>query len=98
MSQSRRMLKNVVDLGYGYYFDIENDLTMYDVVCFIEEFLGRANIPRYEVVIYAEPDRTAWAEVIYPRFSWHHTQENKSDYQRTTGKNTGILSLMDLWL
>lgn len=69
MSQSRRMLKNVVDLGYGYYFDIENDLTMYDVVCFIEDFLHRANIPGSEVVVYAEPDRTAWAEVIYPRFS-----------------------------
>lgn len=59
MSQSRRMLKNAVDLGYGYYFDLENDLTMYDVVCFIEDFLHRANIPRYEVVIYAERDRTA---------------------------------------
>ena len=69
MSQSRRMLKNAVDLGYGYYFDIENDLTMYDVVCFIEDFLHRANIPGSEVVVYAEPDRTAWAEVFYPRFS-----------------------------
>lgn len=59
MSQSRRMLKNAVDLGYGYYFDIENDLTMYDVVCFIEDFLHRANIPGSEVVIYAERDRTA---------------------------------------
>ena len=69
MSQSRRMLKNAVDLGYGYYCDLENDLTMYDVVCFIEDFLHRANIPRSEVVVYSDPDRTAWAEVIYPRFS-----------------------------
>lgn len=59
ISQNRRTLRNAASLDYGYYFDLENDMTMYDVVRFIEEFLGRANIPRYEVVIYAERDRTA---------------------------------------
>lgn len=59
ISQNRRTLRNAVSLEYGYYFDLENDMTMYDVVLFIEDFLGRANIPRYEVVIYAERDRTA---------------------------------------
>ena len=59
ISQGRRTLRNAASLDYGYYFDLENDMTMYDVVLFIEEFLGRANIPRYEVVIYAERDRTA---------------------------------------
>lgn len=59
ISQGRRTLRNAASLDYGYYFDLENDMTMYDVVRFIEDFLGRANIPRYEVVIYAERDRTA---------------------------------------
>ena len=59
ISQGRRTLRNAASLDYGYYFDLENNMTMYDVVCFIEDFLQRANIPRYEVVIYAERDRTA---------------------------------------
>ena len=59
ISQGRRTLRNAASLDYGYYFDLDNDMTMYDVVCFIEDFLRRANIPRYEVVIYAERDRTA---------------------------------------
>ena len=62
ISQNRRTLRNAASLDYGYYFDLENDMTMYDVVRFIEEFLGRANIPRYEVVIYAERDRTAFGD------------------------------------
>lgn len=59
ISQGRRTLRNAASLDYGYYFDLDNDMTMYDIVCFIEDFLRRANIPRYEVVIYAERDRTA---------------------------------------